>query len=325
MLNISVTGWLLSWEVYFVMTMKYIYGPVPSRRLGISLGVSPIPKKTCNYSCIYCQLGRTDHLTNTRKMFFPIEEILAEFEEILKRAVEFDVVTIVGEGEPTLYLGLGELISEIQKRTDKPVAVITNGALLYDLNVRMELYKVDIVLPSVDAYDNASFKKINRPHGTLDFDMVNDGLRTFSEEYQGQLWIGLMLIAGVNDDDTSLRKYSETLRKLNYNRLYINTPVRPPAESYVKAVDHKKMNHAIDILGGISIDLLVSLGFHSEITDHYEAILSIIKRHPMNQFEIEGFLNSRSCSDISTILNNLKKDSKVISINYKGYETYRLK
>jgi len=308
-----------------MVDMKYIFGPVPSRRLGISLGISPIPKKTCNYSCIYCQLGRTDHLTNTRKMFFPIEEILAEFEEILKKTLEFDVVTIVGEGEPTLYLGLGKLISEIQKRTDKPVAVITNGALFYDLNVRMELSNADIVLPTMDAYDNASFVKINRPHGTLDFNMVNNGLKIFSEEYQGKLWIELMLIAGVNDDEESLRKYSETLRKLKYDRLYINTPVRPPAESYVKAVDHKKMNHAIDILGGIPIDLPVSLGFHSEITDHYEAILSIIKRHPMNQFEIEGFLNSRGCSDISAILNNLRQDSKVASINFEGCETYRLK
>ena len=308
-----------------MVDMKYIFGPVPSRRLGISLGISPIPKKTCNYSCIYCQLGRTDHLTNTRKMFFPIEEILAEFEKILVKALEFDVVTIVGEGEPTLYLGLGELISEIQKRTDKPVAVITNGALFYDLNVRMELSNADIVLPTMDAYDNASFIKINRPHGTLDFDKVSNGLRTFTEEYQGKLWVELMLIAGVNDDEESLRKYSETLRKLKYDRLYINTPVRPPAESYVKAVDHKKMNHAIDILGGIPIDLPVSLGFHSEIKDHYEAILSIIKRHPMNQFEIEGFLNSRGCSDIGAILNDLRQDSKVASINYEGYETYRLK
>jgi wyosine [tRNA(Phe)-imidazoG37] synthetase (radical SAM superfamily) len=305
--------------------MKYIYGPVPSRRLGISLGISPIPKKTCNYSCIYCQLGRTDHLTNTRKMFFPVEEILDEFDEFLKSDVKFDVVTIVGEGEPTLYLGLGELISEIKKRTDKPVAVITNGALFYDPDLRAELYNADIVMPTLDAYDEASFKKISRPYGTIHFDMVNDGLKAFSEEYRGQLWIGMMLVAGINDDDESLRKFSEILKKLKYDRLHINTPVRPPTESYAKAIDHEKMNHAVDVLGGTSIELLESEGFHSEIADNYEAILSIIKRHPMNQFEIEGFLNSRGCSDISSILDQLNKDSRVASINYKGYVTYRLK
>lgn len=305
--------------------MKYIYGPVPSRRLGISLGISPIPKKTCNYSCIYCQLGRTDHLTNTRKMFFSVEEILAEFDKFLKSEVKFDVVTIVGEGEPTLYLGLGELISEIKKRTDKPVAVITNGALFYDPDLRAELYDADIVMPTLDAYDEESFKKISRPYGTIHFDMVNDGLKAFSEEYRGQLWIGIMLVAGINDDDESLRKFSEILKRLKYDRLHINTPVRPPTESYAKAIDHKKMNHAVDVLGGTSIELLESEGFHSEIKDNYEAIMSIIKRHPMNQFEIEGFLNSRGCTDISGILDELKKDSKVVAIDYKGYVTFRLK
>ncbi len=304
--------------------MKYIYGPVPSRRLGISLGVSPIPKKTCNYSCIYCQLGRTDHMTNTRKMFFPVEDILAEFDEFLESKVKFDVVTIVGEGEPTLYLGLGELIREIQKRTDKPVAVITNGALFYDPDLRRELYDADIVLPTLDAYDEASFRKISRPHGTITFDMVDEGLKEFSKEYKGQFWIELMLMEGINDDDESLKKYSEALKKLRYDKLYINTPVRPPAESYVKALSHKKMNHVVDVLGGISIDLLESEGFRSEIKDDYEAIMSIIKRHPMNQYEIEGFLASRG-SNIAEVLDRLEKDSKVASISYKGYVTYRLK
>jgi wyosine [tRNA(Phe)-imidazoG37] synthetase (radical SAM superfamily) len=304
--------------------MKYIYGPVPSRRLGISLGVSPIPKKTCNYSCIYCQLGRTDNMTNTRKMFFPVEDILAEFDEFLESKAKFDVVTIVGEGEPTLYLGLGELIREIQKRTDKPVAVITNGALFYDPDLRRELYGADIVLPTLDAYDEASFRKISRPHGTITFAMVDEGLKEFSKEYEGQLWIELMLMEGINDDDESLKKYSEALKKLRYDKLYINTPVRPPAESYVKALSHEKMNHVVDVLGGISIDLLESEGFQSEIKDDYEAIMSIIKRHPMNQFEIEGFLDSRG-SNIAEVLDRLEKDSKVASIIYKGYVTYRLK
>ncbi|HAG10444.1 MAG TPA: radical SAM protein, partial [Desulfotomaculum sp.] len=118
-----------------MIEFKYIYGPVPSRRLGLSLGVSIIPKKACNYSCIYCQLGRTDRMTNTRQLFYPVGDIIEELDKVLQNNISFDVVTIVGEGEPTLYLGLGELIEEIHKRTDKPVAVITNGALLYELQV----------------------------------------------------------------------------------------------------------------------------------------------------------------------------------------------
>jgi len=183
---------------------EYVYGPVPSRRLGMSLGISPIPKKTCNYSCVYCQLGRTDKLTNERKMFFKIEEIMAELEKTLTSGVEFDVVTIVGEGEPTLYLGLGELIHKTKLITKKPVAVITNGSLLYDSALQFELESADIVLPSLDAYDEASFRKVNRPHGKLHFDEVYEGLKDFSLKYSGQLWVEIMLILGLYDDNRHL-------------------------------------------------------------------------------------------------------------------------
>ena len=305
--------------------MKYVYGPVPSRRLGISLGISPIPKKTCNYSCIYCQLGRTDHMTNKRQMFFEVNDIMEEFERVLKNNIKFDVITIVGEGEPTLYAGLGELIVEIKKRTDKPVAVITNGALLYDQQLREELYHADIISPTLDAYDEDSFKKINRPHGSLNFQNLSEGLILFSKEYKGQLWIEVMLIEGMNDDIESLKKYDTMLKSIKYDKLYINTPIRPPAEESVKTVSSETMKLAVDVLGGISIDLLESEGFHSEITDHFEAILSIIKRHPMNQFEIEGFLKSRRCKDTDKIIRRLQNDKSIDSVSYKGYDTYRLK
>jgi len=308
-----------------VKEMKFVYGPVPSRRLGISLGISPIPKKTCNYSCIYCQLGRTDRMTNTRQMFFTVKEMMDEFDDVIGTQTEFDVVTIVGEGEPTLYLGLGELIGEIHKRTDKPVAVITNGALLSDENLRRELYQADIVLPTLDAYDEESFKKINRPHGKINFKMIHDGLIQFSKEYQGQLWIELMLMQGINDDDESLERYAKQLKEFQYDRLYINTPIRPPAEAGVVAVSHDRMGVAVDLLGGISIDLLESEGFHSEIKDHYDAILSIIKRHPMNQFEIIEFLKSRGVENDNQMLHRMDQDNNIDVIHYKGYNTYRLK
>ncbi|MDH8679494.1 radical SAM protein [Fusibacter bizertensis] len=305
--------------------MKFVYGPVPSRRLGISLGISPIPKKTCNYSCIYCQLGRTDNMTNTRQMFFSVKEIIEEFDIYLKRNTEFDVVTIVGEGEPTLYLGLGKLICEVKKRTEKPVVVITNGALLYDKVLREELYNADIVLPTLDAYDDASLKSINRPHGAIRFEQIKSGLKTFSEEFIGSLWIEIMLIPDMNDDNTSLLKLSEILKTLKYDKVYINTPVRPPAEANVKSVSHECIERAVNILGGISIELLASQGFYSEIKDHYEAIISIIKRHPMNQFEIESFLKTRGCIDSVKIMNTLKQDEQIALIEYKGMLTYRLK
>lgn len=305
--------------------MNYIYGPVPSRRLGLSLGVSPIPKKTCNYSCIYCQLGRTNHMINTRKMFYNIKDIINEFRFILEKNINFDVITIVGEGEPTLYLGLGDLIKEIKTLSVKPVAVITNGALLYEQQVRNELADADIVLPTLDAYDEISFKKINRPHGSITYEKIINGINLFSNEYKGKLWLEMMFMKDINDDEVSISKYKSILNNIKYDRLYLNTPVRPPAEKNVSAVTSETMRYIQNELCGISIDLLDSEGFYSDIPNHQEAILSIIKRHPMNQFEIRSFLKTRNCEHIDEEIKTLNINKNIEIIKYKGYHTYRLK
>ena len=305
--------------------MKYIYGPVPSRRLGLSLGVSPIPKKTCNYSCVYCQLGRTNHMTNERKLFYQVDSIISEFKQILFKKIQFDVITIVGEGEPTLYLGLGELIEKLKSLTKKPIAVITNGALLYDAKVRLELSKADIVLPTLDAYNHNSFKKINRPHCSIKYEDVLNGLRLFSNEYKGNLWLEMMFIKNINDSEEIIKKYKTLLEELNYDRLYLNTPVRPPAEKNIEAVLPKTMMEIQNTLGGIAINLLDSEGFYSDIANHQEAIYSIIKRHPMNQFEIRSFLETRDCENVENEMILLDTNPFIESIVYKGYKTYRLK
>lgn len=302
---------------------KYIFGPVPSRRMGLSVGVSPIPAKYCNYSCAYCQLGRTDKMTNSRYEFFKVSDIIKEFREYLKEDFKFDVITIVGEGEPTLYSKLGELILELKKLTSKPIAVITNGSILYDENVQNELMNADIVLPSLDAYDESVFKKINRPYGKIDFKDVCEGLVDFSKKYKGELWLETMIIKDFNDDCTSLEKLKKLIQKVDYDRLYINTPVRPPAEKWVKEASFESMKMASSILEGISIDILNSEGFFSEIEDDYEAIMSIIRRHPMNQHEIIKFLDSRKCYNKEEIIEKLNEDKKVKVLNYKGYNTYR--
>jgi wyosine [tRNA(Phe)-imidazoG37] synthetase (radical SAM superfamily) len=293
--------------------------------MGISLGISPIPKKTCNYSCIYCQLGRTKPMTNSRKMFFDIEEIIHEFDDVIQNNIYFDVVTIVGEGEPTLYWGLGKIITEIKKRVKQPIAVITNGALLYNKTVQQELLQADIVLPSMDYFNDESFKKINRPYKNIICKDVYSGLIEFSKIYQGQLWLEIMFMKGINDSDLILEKYVGLLREVKYDRLYINTPVRPPAESGVNIVDNDRMNYISETLGGIAIDLLNSTGFYSEISDDYNAVISIIKRHPMNQFEIESFFENRKDSNIADIFNRLILDKEVLKVKYMGYDTFRLR
>ncbi|SCZ80141.1 radical SAM protein [Acidaminobacter hydrogenoformans] len=308
-------------------TPNYVYGPVPSRRLGLSLGVSPIPKKTCNYSCVYCQLGRTDHMTNTRQRFFPVADLLAEAQAVIESGTVFDVITIVGEGEPTLYLELGVLIKGLKRLTDKPVAVITNGALLYEKDVQAALMEADFVLPTLDASDEGMFKRINRPHGALDFSRVLEGLREFSRRYEGQLWIEIMLVKGMNDNEAELLALKALLDTMRYDRLYLNTVVRPPAESGVEAVDGAVMRRAVELLSGLPIDLLESEGFYSGIEDHGAAVLSIIKRHPMNQFEIEAFLVKRGAeaAEVAHIMEGLRRNPAVDVVDYKGYETFRMK
>jgi wyosine [tRNA(Phe)-imidazoG37] synthetase (radical SAM superfamily) len=264
-------------------------------------------------------------MTNTRSEFFPLQQIVDEFRSALKCGVYFDAVTLVGEGEPTLYSHIGELITEMKKYTKKPAAVITNGALLYEKSLREELSHADIVLPSLDAYDERSFRTINRPCSGLTFEKCFQGLADFSREYTGELWIETMVIDGINDDDESLNRMKNLLKEVRYSRLYINTPVRPPAEENVPPVSPEKMERAVKILGGISIDQLVSVGFYSSEKDDYNAVLGIIRRHPMNQFEIGTFLKTRGNSEGKKILSRLNEDPAVQGVEYKGFVTYRLR
>lgn len=305
--------------------MKYCYGPIPSRRLGRSLGISPIPRKMCNYACIYCMLGKTNPMTNTRKTIFPLKDILAELDALLANNAQYDVISIVGEGEPTLYQDLKSLILEIKKRTSKPVAVITNGALLYKADVRSALMEADIVLPTIDAYDQASLQRISRPHPSITFELVKEGLKLFTGEFQGECWLELMLMKGINDDDASLLKYKEMLAELSYSRLYINTPIRPPAVSEVQMIDHETMEKAVALLGGISIELFSQEKYQSDILDDYEAIISIIRRHPMNEFEINSFLKTRGAKEASPLIKRLEMDPLIQTILYKGIHTYRMR
>ncbi len=307
-----------------IVDYKYVYGPVPSRRMGLSVGIEPIPADTCNYSCVYCQLGRTRHMSNERKPFFEVGEMLAEFEMYLKDVKEYDVVTLVGDGEPTLFEGLGDLIRGIKRLTDKPVAVITNGALLYEEAVRGDLMEAHIVLPSLDAYDDESFKAVNRPYGTIRFDDVLDGLKKFSMQYKGQLWIEIMLVKGMNDSEKALEAFKEMLKDIHYEKVFVNAPVRPPAESYVETPRDEVIEKFASGLNAYSINHLTDSEFSSSIKDDFEAVLSIIARHPMNQHEIASFISSRS-GDAQGMLGRLNGDETIDKLKYKGYVTYRMK
>ena len=218
--------------------MKYVYGPVPSRRLGRSLGIDPIPSKTCNYQCIYCQLGKTTNFTNNRKDYYPKDEIIAEMEQAIRINEEnIDYITFVGSGEPTLYKSLEDLILRAKEFSKKPICVITNGALLYNMDVRNALLHADVVLPSLDAADEKSFIKINRPHPSIKFDMVIQGFIEFRRIFTGRFWIEIMIMKGINDSKEQLLKFKEKIDLIKPNRIDINVPIRPPVEEWVKIPD----------------------------------------------------------------------------------------
>jgi len=274
--------------------MKYVYGPVPSRRLGQSLGIDTIPLKTCNWNCVYCQLGRTVPLTNEREEYYPSEEILAEVKVALAnhQPGEIDWVTFVGSGEPTLHSGIGWLILEVKLLTDLPIAVITNGSLLYLPEVRRDLAWADVVMPSLDAGTAELYRQLNRPHPEATFSRLIDGLATFRREYSGRLWVEVMLVRGLNDTEVALREIAAILPHIQPDEVHINLPTRPPAETWVRPSDEEGLMRARAILGDIAkvvhpAEGSFDLSGYDTVVD---AIISIITRHPMRQEELERAL-----------------------------------
>jgi wyosine [tRNA(Phe)-imidazoG37] synthetase (radical SAM superfamily) len=209
---------------------RFVYGPVPSRRLGLSLGVDIIPFKTCTLDCVYCQLGRTGRTSVRRRSFFPPRDILAQIREALSSGQRIDVITFSGSGEPTLSRDLGALIRSIKRMTRIPVAVLTNGTLLSRSDVRRDLAAADIVVPSLDAVPARLFRKVNRPHPTLDNRRILDGLVRFRDEFPGQLRLEVMLVKGVNDSPAAVEAIRDAAARVRPDRIELNTVVRPPAD-----------------------------------------------------------------------------------------------
>jgi len=224
-----------------------VFGPVPSRRLGRSLGVDLVPFKTCSYDCVYCQLGRTTHKTTERREWYPLEEVVRQVAEKLDSKPDY--VTLSGSGEPTLHARVGELIARIKEMTDVPVAVLTNGSLLWDPAVRQALAGADLVVPSLDAGDERLFRYVNRPVSTITFEQMVDGLVAFRDSYRGRYWLEVFLLDGVTALDAEIEKMAAIIERIRPDKVQLNTVTRPPAEQYAYAVSRERMERAAAMLG----------------------------------------------------------------------------
>lgn len=306
---------------------KHVFGPVPSRRLGKSLGINNIPLKHCSYSCIYCQVGRTLHLEIKRKEFYSWRDIVDNVIKAVDKIGEknLDYITFVPDGEPTLDISLGKEILEIKKNVSIHVAVLTNGSLLFHEDVRNDLSEADIVSIKVDAVTEDVFKKINRPHPDLNLIDILEGMIDFSKYYRGKLLSETMLVRKVNDSREEISKIARFIAELKPSRAYIAIPIRPPAESWVKPANEQAILMAyqsfLKQLPG-KVELLVGYEtpyFEGTRKNPIEDLLAIVSVHPMRIDYAYKFLTKKGLDPEETI-KNLIKNGKIVKIRYLNRE-----
>lgn len=268
---------------------KYVYGPVPSRRLGRSLGVDLVPYKICTYDCVYCQLGLTTNKTVERASFAPVEEILADVKRKLDSdPLPPDYVSLSGSGEPTLNSDIGEVIEGIKRLTNTPVAVLTNGSLLWMDEVQEALLAADLVLPSLDAGDPALFAYVNRPHPLVCFEEMVEGIASFTRRYRGKVWLEVLLLAGVTGTPSEARKIAALAKRINPDRVQLNTVTRPPAEKCalalsqgemlaLKALFEAEFEGEVEVIGHAREP---QLGAHDTAEARLVDVLALLQRRP---------------------------------------------
>jgi wyosine [tRNA(Phe)-imidazoG37] synthetase (radical SAM superfamily) len=268
---------------------QYLYGPVPSRRLGRSLGIDLVPRKICTYDCIYCQIGNTTEKTLVRREYVPVRDILEEVKRFLKEETSsIDYLSLSGSGEPTLHSQIRLVIEGIKAITSIPVAVITNGSLLYEEEVRQDLLLADIVLPSLDAVSSEVFMKINRPCPEFFIEKVIEGLIEFRKIYKGQIWLEILFCKGVNDSKEELLKMKKVVDCIQPDRIHLNTVVRPPSEKWVAPLNQKEIEKIRDFFGE-KAEIISEFDRHPSSVlerDIKEEILEILKRRPLSPSDL---------------------------------------
>ena len=300
----------------------HVYGPVPSRRLGYSLGVDILPFKTCTLSCIYCQLGSVPDRVAVRKDYFDIEELLSQIQSVIDSGRRIDFITFSGSGEPTLNSQIGQIILKLKQVSAIPVAVLTNSTTLVQREVRESLLSADLVVPSLDAVTQEIFDRINRPDPSICVEDVIQGLISFRKEFQGQIWLEIMLIKGVNDSEKHVDLIKQTITLIKPDRIQLNTVERPPAEVSAQPLTRKEMEKIRDVFGS-QAEIITDFSKlqQPELSSGLgEAILSMLRRRPVTAFDLKQSLG-RTEDEIEICIRSLVASNKIKGIKHKD-KTY---
>ena len=309
---------------------KHLFGPVPSRRLGMSLGVDLVPHKVCSLNCIYCECGETTNLTTERKEYVPYNEIIQELENFFNTNPNPDYITFSGAGEPTLNIHIGKVIDFIKSKYNIPVAVLTNGTLLSKPEVRKELLKADLILPSLDAAEHKAFKKMDRPSSLININEYIQGLIDFRKEFKGTLWLEIMILPGYNDDTENLNQLKEAVLKINPDKVQLNTLDRPGAIDKIRAASRIELENIISFWNLGIVEIIAASAKRKEIQsfrkDIENTIIETISRRPCTLEDLENILGMH-VNEINKYLDVLDSDGKLSTYRQERgiFYQYKLK
>ena len=294
---------------------KYLFGPVPSRRLGMSLGVDLVPHKVCSLDCVYCECGSTTNLTTERKEYIPYDKVIKELKLYFKNSPDPDYITFSGSGEPTLNSQIGNVLEFIkQKKPDIPIAVLTNGTLFYKKQVRSELLKADLVLPSLDAASMKSFQKINRPEAGITIENYIQGLESFRNEFSGEIWLETLIIPGYNDHQEDLIQLKEAYLKIKPDRIQLNTLDRPGVIPDIKSATKEDLQKIVDFWALLNVEIIAAGSQRKKKASYRQdiesTILETIFRRPCTLEDLSKILGLH-INELNKYLDVLEGDHKI--------------
>jgi len=290
---------------------QYLFGPVPSRRLGRSLGVDLTPFKTCTLDCIFCQLGRTTNKTMDRKEYVPVAAVESELEAWIKEGGRADHITLAGSGEPTLHSQFGDILQFVRDRTAIPTAILSNGTLFWLPEVREAARHADIVKVSLSVWDQFSFDHVNRPHFELDLRKLMEGYRAFRDQFQGKLWIEVFLIWGTNSVRRDVEKIAALVETISPDEIHLNTAVRPPTEEFALAMPRQEMEGLTRLFRpAAKVTAEFSSDKSADVAVNESTILAMLKRRPCTARQIAEVFGMH-LNEVSKYVGKLSRTGKI--------------